>query len=137
MAQTVDAGHWQDGLIYILRRMEQIFQQLEVFSEVPPPQSVKDKNQDILLVVLSVLTSVTENITQGPASKFVLGGYTIIYSPLIRKIFEKAARQGCHRGCIAEPWQPDTGEGPDGDCSSRWWRYLREGHFFRSVILAR
>lgn len=58
--------------------MQQIFQQLEVFIEVSPSQPVKDKNQEILLVVLSVLTGVTENITQGRASKFVLGGYIVI-----------------------------------------------------------
>lgn len=75
--------------------MEQIFQRLEPFIEVLPPQSVKDKTQEILLVVLSILTSGTENITQGRASKFILGGYIIIYSLLIRKMVEKVAREGC------------------------------------------
>jgi hypothetical protein len=74
--------------------MEHIFQRLEPFIGVPLPQSVKDKTQEILLVVLSVLTSVTENITQGRASKFILGGYIVICSPLIRKMFEKVAREG-------------------------------------------
>jgi hypothetical protein len=74
--------------------LEQFFQRLEPFIEVSPHQSVKDKTQEILLAVLFVLTSVTENITQGRASKFILGGYIIIYSPLIRKIFEKVAREG-------------------------------------------
>ena len=83
-------------LIDILRRMEDIFQQLELFIEVSPHQSVRDKAQEILLAVLSVLTGVTENITtQGRASKFILGGYIVIYLSLIRKMFEKVAREGC------------------------------------------
>jgi hypothetical protein len=90
-----NVGASQDGLFDLLGRMEQIFQRLELFIEVPPPQSVKDKTQEILLVVLSVLTSVTENFTQGRASKFILGGYIINYSPLIRKMFEKVAGEGC------------------------------------------
>jgi hypothetical protein len=75
--------------------MEQIFQRLEPFIGVPLPQSVKYKTQEILLMVLSVLTSVTENITQGRASKLILGGYIVIYSALIRKMFEKVAREEC------------------------------------------
>jgi hypothetical protein len=75
--------------------MEQIFQRLEPFIEVLPPQSVNEITQEILLVVLSILTSGTENIRQGRASKFILGGYIIIYSPLIRKMVEKVAREGC------------------------------------------
>lgn len=67
--------------------MEHIFQRLEPFIGVSLPQSVKDKTQEILLVVLSVLTSVTENITQGRASKFILRGYIDIYSPFLRKVF--------------------------------------------------
>lgn len=69
--QTVGAS--QDGLIDLLGRMEQIFQPLETFIEAPPSQSVNDKTQEILLVVLSVLTGVTVNITQGRASKVILG----------------------------------------------------------------
>jgi hypothetical protein len=56
---------------------------------------MKDKTQEILLVALSVLTSVTENITQGRASEFTLGGYIVFYSLLIRKVFKKAAREEC------------------------------------------
>lgn len=94
VAQTV--GTSRHRLINnILGRMEQIFQQLEPFIAVPPPQSMKGKTQEILLVALSVLTSVTENITQGRTSKFILGRYIVIYSLLIREIFNKAAREGC------------------------------------------
>ena len=92
-------GVSQDGLIGILGRLEQIFQRLEDFKfiEVPPPQSLEYKTQEILLVVLSILTSVTERITQGRASKFILAVDIVIYLHLIRKMFEKVPEPARHR----------------------------------------
>ena len=113
-------GSSLDELIDILGRMERIFQQLEPSIEVP-----QDKTQEILLAILSILTSATEKITQGRASKFILGGYIVTYSPLIRKTFEKVDREGCHRVCISTPRQIDTRECPDGDCSGgfEYWSW--------------
>ena len=119
-AKTVGAS--LDELVDILGRMDRIFQQLKPSIEVP-----RDKTQELLLAILSILTSVTENMTQGRASKFILDGYIVIYSPLIRKTFEKVDREGCRRACISTPKKFDNRECPDGDCSGgleyRSWRY--------------
>jgi hypothetical protein len=84
-----------DGLIAVLGRMEQIFRRLEPFIAVPPPQSMKNINEKILLVVLSILTSVTEEIKWGRASKFTSGRHFTIYLPLIRKVPEKVDGEEC------------------------------------------
>ncbi|KAH9984701.1 hypothetical protein BJV77DRAFT_1153138 [Russula vinacea] len=67
MAPAVSAS--QDRLIYILGRVGKIFRRLEL--KVTLPGSRKDINEEILLVVLSILTSATEDITQGRAKKYL------------------------------------------------------------------
>jgi hypothetical protein len=85
-AQAVSAS--QDRLTDILGRVGQIFRELEL-KNVTLPGSRKDIIEKILLVVLSVLTTATEDIIQGRASRFILGIYVVIYSPVIRKVLEK------------------------------------------------
>ena len=107
MAPAVSAS--QDRLIYILGRVGKIFRRLEL--KVTLPGSRKDINEEILLVVLSILTSATEDITQGRASRFILGRYVIIYSSVIRKVLKKVDNEECHRGCLAEARTSGTGDG--------------------------
>ena len=83
--------------------MGKIFRQLEL-KKVTLPGSKKDIIEKILLVVLSILTIATEGIAhwQGRASRFILGKYVVIYSPVIRKVLEKVDREEYRRGCLAE-----------------------------------
>ncbi|KAF8487238.1 hypothetical protein DFH94DRAFT_841602 [Russula ochroleuca] len=46
-AHSVHAN--QDGLINIFRRMDNLFQRLRAYTVVPPPQSSKDLNEEIML----------------------------------------------------------------------------------------
>ena len=60
----------RDGLINIFRRMAKFFRRLQIYTVVPPPQSTKKSNEEIMLNVLSIVTSVTEEVTEGRASKY-------------------------------------------------------------------
>lgn len=73
--------------------MATFFRRLVNYTVVPPPQSTKNSNEEIMLIVLSVITSVTEEVTEGRTSKLVLHGYLIIYLPLIRKVFQEVDRE--------------------------------------------
>jgi hypothetical protein len=75
--------------------MDHIFRGLEPSISATPPQSMRDRNEKILLVVFSIITGLTEEITQGRASRFILERYVVIYSPLIRKVLEKVDREEC------------------------------------------
>jgi hypothetical protein len=46
-----------------------------------------------MLTVLSIITSVTEEVTEGRASKVVSYEYLIIHLPFIRKVFEEIDRE--------------------------------------------
>ncbi|KAH9984699.1 hypothetical protein BJV77DRAFT_165617 [Russula vinacea] len=63
VAHTVHAS--QDGLIDVFRRMDKFFERLHTYTMIPPPQSSRDLNEQIMLTVLSILTIVTEEIAQG------------------------------------------------------------------------
>jgi hypothetical protein len=65
----------------------------------------------ILLELFSILASVTKEITQGRASKFILGRYAVIYTLVIRKVLEKVDREECRRGCLTEARRFGTGDG--------------------------
>ncbi|KAH9958757.1 hypothetical protein BC827DRAFT_1156674 [Russula dissimulans] len=65
VTQAVHSG--QDVLISIFKRMENLFQRLEVY-EVPPTISAKDTTEKIMLAVFSIITTVTEEIKQGRTS---------------------------------------------------------------------
>ena len=78
---------YRDGLINVFRRMATFFRRLLTYTEVPPPQSSKNSNEEIMLTVLSIITSVTEEVIEGRTSKLVPHRYLIIYLPLIRKVF--------------------------------------------------
>lgn len=69
--------------------MDNFFQRLHAYTVVPPPQSSKDLNEEIMLTVLSILTSVTEEITQGRASKFIPRIFLVVCLFLIRKVLEE------------------------------------------------
>jgi hypothetical protein len=92
---------------------------------VHPPQSFKDLDKDIILVVLSILTSITENIIRGRASKFITCICLIIYLSLIRKVLEEVDWGKCRRGWLTEARQIDSGGRPHSDRSRRQ-RYRRE-----------
>ncbi|KAF8496154.1 hypothetical protein F5888DRAFT_1635101 [Russula emetica] len=55
----------RDGLIDIFRRMAMFFQRLVAYTVVLPPQSTKNSNEEIMLTVLSIITGVTEEVTEG------------------------------------------------------------------------
>jgi hypothetical protein len=73
--------------------MAKFFRRLLTYTVVPPPQSTKNSNKEIMLTVLSIITSVTEEVTEGRASKLIPHRYLIIYLPLIRKVFEEVDRE--------------------------------------------
>jgi hypothetical protein len=79
----------RDGLIDVFRRMDKFFRRLLTYTVVPPPQSTKNSNEEIMLTVLSIITSVTEEVTEWRASKLIPYRYLIIYSLLIRKVFQE------------------------------------------------
>ena len=118
MASAVSAS--QDKLIDILGRVGKIFRRLEL--KVTLPGSRKDINEEIFLVVLFILTSATEDITQGRASRFILGRYVVIYSSVIRKVLEKVDKEECRRGCLAEARTFGTGDGIDPEYQSQQYR---------------
>lgn len=61
----------RDGLIDIFKRMAKFFGRLLIYTEVQPPQSTKDSNEEIMLTVFSIITSVTEEVTKGRAKKYL------------------------------------------------------------------
>jgi hypothetical protein len=73
--------------------MAKFFRRLLIYTVDPPPQSTKDSKEDIMLTVLSIITSVTEEVTEGRASKVVSYEYLIIHLPFIRKVFEEIDRE--------------------------------------------
>jgi hypothetical protein len=75
--------------------MDNLFQRLHAYTLVPPPQSSKDLNEEIMLTVLSILTSVTEEITQGRASKFTPCIFFVICLYSIRKVLEEDGGEKC------------------------------------------
>jgi hypothetical protein len=88
-------GASQEGLIDILGRMENILRLLHPFIEVPPPrsESMKDTSEKILLVVLSIITSITEEITQGRASEFILADMPLFTHPYSEKYLKQLTRR--------------------------------------------
>jgi hypothetical protein len=62
---------------------------------IPPPPSSKDLTEEIMLTVLSILTGVTEEITQGRTSKFIPRVLLVIYVSSIRKVLEEVDREKC------------------------------------------
>lgn len=95
----------------MFRRMGRTFRRLE--RNVALPGSRKDLNEKILLVVLSILASATEDITQGRASRFIFGACVVIYSPVIRKVLEKVVREERRRGCLSDARPIGTGIDPE------------------------
>jgi hypothetical protein len=75
--------------------MDNLFQRLRAYTVVPPPQSSKDLNEEIMLTVLSILTSVTEEITQGRARKSIPRMFLVICLSLIRKVLEEVRGKKC------------------------------------------
>jgi hypothetical protein len=83
----------RDELIDIFGRMAKFFRRLLTYTVVPPPQSTKNSSEEIMLTVLSIITTLTEEVKEGRASKLIAHRYLIIYLPLIRKVFEEANRE--------------------------------------------
>jgi ankyrin repeat protein len=115
-AHSVHAN--QDGLINIFRRMDNLFQRLRAYTVVPPPQSSKDLNEEIMLTVLSILTSVTEEITQGRARKYLkkFVGRNVVEDALRRLdelTLEEAQMETAARGSFTgERTTPHNGQEP-------------------------
>lgn len=59
--------------------MDNFFQRLHTYTVVPPPPSSKDLNEEIVLAVLSILSSATEEVTQGRASAFIPRIFPVMY----------------------------------------------------------
>jgi hypothetical protein len=86
-AQAVGAS--DDALVDIFESMERFFQRLENYIEFLSTTSMKDMNEQIMLVVLSILATLTEEIRTGRTSELVGGTHIIHYSFLIRKVLEE------------------------------------------------
>ena len=69
--------------------MAEFLRRLLTYTVVPPPRSTKNSNEEIMLKVFSIITSVTEEVKEGRASKSIPHRYLIIYLPVIRKVFEE------------------------------------------------
>jgi hypothetical protein len=63
--------------------MERFFQRLETYIEVLSTTSMKDMNEQIILVVLSILATLTEEIRTGRTSKLVEGIHVIYHSLIL------------------------------------------------------
>ena len=73
--------------------MDKFFRRLHTYTVIQPPPSSKDFAEEIMLTVLSILTGVTEEITQGRASKFIPRVYFVIYLSSIREVLEEVGRE--------------------------------------------
>lgn len=80
VSQAVQAvGASEDALVDIFESMERFFQRLEAYIEVLSTTSMKDMNEQIMLVVLSILATLTEEIRTGRTSELAEGTH-IIYN---------------------------------------------------------
>jgi len=77
-AQAVGAS--EDALVDIFESMERFFQRLETYLEVLSTTFMKDMNEQIMLVVLSILATLTEEIRTGRTSELVEGTHIIHHS---------------------------------------------------------
>jgi hypothetical protein len=73
--------------------MAEFFRRLLTYTVVPPPQSTKNSNEEIMLTVFSIITSVTEEVTEGRTSNSMSHRYLIVYLPSLRKVFEEIDRK--------------------------------------------
>ena len=73
-------GASEDTVFDIFESMERFFQRIETSIEVLSTTSMKDMNEQIMLVVLSILATLTEEIRTGRTSELVEGTYIIYYS---------------------------------------------------------
>lgn len=65
--------------------MAKFFERLLPYTVVP----TKKSNEEIMLTVFSIITSVTEEVAEGRTSKSMSHIYLIIYLPSLRKVFEE------------------------------------------------
>jgi hypothetical protein len=64
-----DVRSSQEALIDIFERIENFFQRLEVYTEVPPTAEMMDMIVKIMVEVLSILGIATKEIKQGRTSE--------------------------------------------------------------------
>ena len=68
----MDVRASQDTLIVIFERMENFFQRLEIYTEVPPTAEMMDIIIKIMVEVLCILGIATKELRQGRTSKQTL-----------------------------------------------------------------
>ena len=73
-------GASEDTVFDIFESMERFFQRIETSIEVLSATSMKVMNEQIMLVVLSILATLTEEIRTGRTSELVRPTYIIYYS---------------------------------------------------------
>jgi hypothetical protein len=71
----------QESLIDVFERMENFFQRLEVYTEVPRTPQIMDINMKIMVEVLTILAIATKEINQGRTSELfiIMCGYILAY----------------------------------------------------------
>jgi len=65
----MDVRSSQETLIDIFERIENFFQRLEVYTEVPPTPGMMDMMVKIMVEILSILGIATKEIKQGRTSE--------------------------------------------------------------------
>jgi len=63
----------QDALLDIFERIENVFRRLETYTELPQTKEMTDIIVKVMIEVLLILASVTQEIKQGKPSEFILG----------------------------------------------------------------
>ena len=71
MIQGISAH--QDALLDIFERIENVFRRLETYTELPQTKEMTDIIVKVMIEVLLILASVTQEIKQGKPSEFILG----------------------------------------------------------------
>jgi len=72
LSKTVkEVSSSQDVLANVFERIENFFQRLETYIEVPPTAGMTDIILKIMIEVLSILAIATKEIHQGRASKII------------------------------------------------------------------
>jgi hypothetical protein len=65
----MDVRASQDTLIDVFERVENFFQRLEIYTEVPPTPEMMDIIMKIMVEVLSILAIATKEVKQGRTSE--------------------------------------------------------------------
>ena len=68
-----DVGAGQDALINVFIRVQYFFKRLEIYTNVPATDAMKNMMVDIIVEVISFLAIATKEVKRGRASQLIFG----------------------------------------------------------------